>query len=107
MSILKNYNWSVQALNEPSLFEKETLKNLNKTIEDLYREATYKLDRDFKLYITKEKYSLEGLKVYETELHLGHNTNTTIQVRISRVAGRIKKLGYLNQDKAKEFFTFY
>ena len=80
MSVLKKYNLSVAALNEPSFTEKMILKNLNKTVQDFYREATFRLDRDFKLFISINKYDVNGSKDYKIELNLGENIKASLQV---------------------------
>ena len=46
-SILDGYKLSRGVLNEPNSNEKKNLISLNKTVEALYREATFKLNRDF------------------------------------------------------------
>ena len=79
-SVLKKYNLSVAALNEPSFAEMMVLKNLNKTIKDFYREATFKLDRDFKLFISFFKYDDNGPRDYKIELNLGDNTKASLRV---------------------------
>ena len=58
--VLKRYNISVTALNEPNLEERKILRNLNKTIEAFYREATFKLDQDFHIYLTMWVYNKDG-----------------------------------------------
>ena len=71
LSVLKNYNISLEGLDEPSIREKNILISLNKTILDLYREATFALNRDFELYMTYSDYGLDGDKFYEKRLSLG------------------------------------
>ena len=46
-SILDGYNLSRGVLNEPNSIDKQILISLNKTVEALFREATFKLNRDF------------------------------------------------------------
>ena len=84
-SVLKKYNMSAEALNEPSLGEQRILRNLNKTIQDFYREATFELNRDFKLYISYDGYDENGSKIYQTELKLGENIKTSLQVNIQLI----------------------
>ena len=72
-SVLQKYNLSNRALDEPNLQEKETLRNLNKTINDIFLEATYQLDVDFILNVTFNYYSKEGEIYLKKELHLGTN----------------------------------
>ena len=46
-SILDGYKLSRGVLNEPNSNDKKNLIRLNKTVEALFREATFKLNRDF------------------------------------------------------------
>jgi hypothetical protein len=78
-SVLKKYNMSDTALDEPNFKEKKTLRNSNKTIKDLFLEATYKLDVDFSLNITFNSYGSEGKISLQKEFHLDANI---FQVRI-------------------------
>ena len=64
---------SKNALDEPNIKEKKTLLNLNKTIKDLFLEATYKLDVDFRLNVTFNYYSKEGDISLQKEFHLEKN----------------------------------
>ena len=50
-SILDGYKLSHGVLNGPNSNDKKILTNLNKTIEALFREVTFKLNRDFYLTI--------------------------------------------------------
>ena len=72
-SVLQKYNMSFRALDEPNVKEKDTLRNLNKTINDLFLEATYKLGEDFFLNVTSNQYGNEGEVLIRKELHLGKN----------------------------------
>ena len=58
--ILEKYNFSAMVLNEPNFHERKILSDLNKTIEAVFREATYKLDQDFQLFITLWVYNNSG-----------------------------------------------
>ena len=58
--ILDGYKLSRGVLNEPNFNDKRILISLNKTVETLFREATFKLNRDFYLSI--------NLWFYEDEL---------------------------------------
>ena len=82
LTVLKKYNISLNALDEPSLREKGILINLNKTLLDLFREATYELNRDFELYMKYSEYDLDGNKDYRTKLLIGQNVNHTTKVHI-------------------------
>ena len=46
-SILKEYKLSPGVLDEPNSNDKKILISLNKTIDSLFREVTFKLDQDF------------------------------------------------------------
>ena len=72
-SVLKKYNMSPRALDEPNMKEIKTLMKLNKTIKGLFLESTYKLDIDFILNITFIYYGKEGEKRDQKELHLGRD----------------------------------
>ena len=72
-SVLQKYDMSKNALDEPNIKEKKTLLNLNKTIKDLFLEATYKLDVDFSLNVTINYYSKEGEISLQKEFHLEKN----------------------------------
>ena len=72
-SVLQKYNMSKNALDEPNIKEKKTLLNLNKTIKDLFLEATYKLDVDFSLNVTFNYYGIEGKISLQKEFHLEKN----------------------------------
>ena len=72
-SVLKKYNMSTRALDEPNIKEIKTLMKLNKTIKDLFLEATYKLDIDFTLNVTFIYYGNEGERSVQKELHLGRD----------------------------------
>ena len=72
-SVLQKYNMSKNALDEPNIKEKKTLLNLNKTIKDLFLEATYKLDVDFSLNVTFNYYGSEGKISLQKEFPLGKN----------------------------------
>ena len=73
--VLDQYNFSKAALNEPSSIERNTLIKLNKTLEDFFLEATFKLNVDFWLYMIWWDYNIEGWKRHEKQLSVG-NDNT-------------------------------
>ena len=73
MSILEKYNMSNAALNEPNAIERNMLTKLNKTIEELFLEATYQLNVDFHLYMIWWAYNqVEGWKQYKMKLLVGN-----------------------------------
>ena len=73
--VLDKYNMDKMALNEPSSIERNTLIKLNKTLEDFFLEATFKLNVDFWLYMIWWDYNIEGWKRHEKQLSVG-NDNT-------------------------------
>lgn len=73
-SILEEYNLSYGVLNEPNPNDREVLVGLKKTIKELFREVTFKINVDFeltiKLWFYEEDY---GLKAYEGKMEEGNN----------------------------------
>ena len=73
-SVLEEYNLSYGVLNEPNPEDREVLVGLKKTIKELFREVTFKLNVDFevtiKLWFYEEDY---GLKAYEGKMKVGNN----------------------------------
>ena len=57
--VLDKYNLNKAALNEPNSAQKKILNTLNKTLEKFFMEATYKLDKDFKLYMIWWDYDID------------------------------------------------
>ena len=80
-SILDGYNFSRGVLNEPNSNDKQILISLNKTLETLFREATFKLNRDFyftiKLWFYEDEF---GWRYYTGKMTEG--SNNYIQVCI-------------------------
>ena len=80
-SILDGYNFSRGVLSEPNSNDKQILISLNKTLEVLFREATFKLNRDFYLTIKLWFYEDEfGWHNYTGKMTEG--SNNYIQVHI-------------------------
>ena len=80
-SIIEGYKLSRGVLNEPNSNDKKILISLNKTVEALFREATFKLNRDFYLTIKLWFYEDEfGWRYYKGKMTEG--SNNYIQVRI-------------------------
>ena len=69
--VLNKYNLNKAALNEPNSSQKNILNTLNKTLEEFFIEATYKLDKDFKLYIIWWYYGSEGWERLKKQISLG------------------------------------
>ena len=80
-SILDGYNFSRGVLSEPNSNDKQILISLNKTIDSLFREVTFKLNRDFYLTIKLWFYEDEfGWHNYTGKMTEG--SNNYIQVHI-------------------------
>ena len=80
ISILEEYKLSHGVLNEPKSNEKQIFISLNKTMEALFREVTFKLNRDFRLSINLWSYHDEfGWQNYTGTMKEG--SNNYIQVR--------------------------
>ena len=78
-TILKGYKLSKGVLNEPHQSDKEILVSLNKTIETLFREATFKINIDFDLYIKLWHYEDHyGWKNYTGKMRVGNNNYITV-----------------------------
>ena len=71
-TILEKYKLSSGVLNEPNPKDIAILVSLNKTIEILFREVTFKMNVDFDLYI-KLWYYENGWKNYKGKLQEGSN----------------------------------
>ena len=73
-TILEKYKLSSGVLNEPNPNDIEILLSLNKTVNTLFREVTFKMDVDFELYIKLWYYDDEnGWTNYEAKLQEGNN----------------------------------
>ena len=73
--VFDKYKMSRATLNEPNSTQQIELKKLNKTLENLFMEATFKLNEDFRLFIIWWDYGSEGWKRLEKKILLG-NDNT-------------------------------
>ena len=69
--VLDKYKMNKGALDEPNSSQKTILTKLNKTYEDFFMEATFKLNVDFKLYMIWWEYDDEGWKKLKKQLTLG------------------------------------
>ena len=76
--VLDKYNFSKAALNEPSSIERNTLIKLNKTLEDFFLEATFKLNVDFWLYMIWWEYNIDGWKRHEKRLSVGKDNTQRV-----------------------------
>ena len=66
--VLDKYNLNTAALNEPDSFQQSILAKRNKTLEEFFIEATFKLNIDFKLYLILWVYDEGGWKRNEKQL---------------------------------------
>ena len=82
-SILKEYKLSPGVLDEPNSNDKKILINLNKTVEALFREVTFKINRDFYLHITLWFYEEEyGWQNYEGKMTEGNDNYIEVQIKL-------------------------
>ena len=82
ISILEEYKLSRGVLDAPNSNDTKILMSLNKTIEDLFREVTFKLNRDFHLYISLWFYEEEfGWQYYEDKMKEGQDNYIEVQIR--------------------------
>ena len=80
-SILEGYNLSLGFLDEPNSNDKKILISLNKTIEALYREVTFKLNSDFHLYINLWFYDDKfGWQDFEGKMKEGSDNYIEVQI---------------------------
>ena len=80
-SILDGYKLSRGVLNEPNSNDKKILISLNKTVEALFREATFKLNRDFYMSINLWFYEDEfGWRNYTGKITEGSNNYIEVQI---------------------------
>ena len=76
--VLDKYKMNKGALDEPNSSQKTILTKLNKTYEDFFTEATFKLNVDFKLYMILWSYDDEGWKRNEKQLLEGDNNTLKV-----------------------------
>ena len=69
--ILDKFSLTVVALNEPDAIQRKILVKLNKTIEDFFIEATFKLNLDFRVYMIWWVYGDEGWYAFKKQLFVG------------------------------------
>ena len=82
-SILDEYKLSRGVLDEPRANDTNILIYLNKTVESLFREVTFKLNRDFYLYISLWFYEEEfGWQYYEGKMEEGHDNYIEVQIKL-------------------------
>ena len=92
ISILEEYKLSRGVLDAPNSNDTKILMSLNKTIEALFREVTFKLNRDFYLYISLWFYEEEfGWQYYEGKMKEGHDNYIEVQIKLQY--DQIKQLG--------------
>ena len=71
-SVLNKYNVTVATLNEPNPHDIEMLTKMNKTVEELFIEATFKLNVDFQLHMTWWLYNNNGWVKHNRQLFEGN-----------------------------------
>ena len=81
-SILKEYKLSPGVLDEPNSNDKKILISLNKTIDGLFREVTFKINRDFYLYLNLWFYE-EGYGWQSYEGKMKEGPDNYIEVHIT------------------------
>ena len=69
--VFDKYKMSRATLSEPNSTQKIELKRLNKTLENLFMEATFKLNEDFRLFIIWWDYGSQGWKRLQKQILLG------------------------------------
>ena len=69
--VFDKYNLNKAALSEPSYSQIKILATLNKTLEEFFIEATYKLNEDFRLFIIWWDYGSQGWKRLQKQISLG------------------------------------
>ena len=95
-SILDGYKLSRGVLNQPNSNDKQILISLNKTVETLFMEATFKLNRDFYFSINLWFYEDEqGWRNYTGKMTEGSDNYIEVQIL------------NLEQVKIKHLVTFY
>ena len=95
ISILEGYKLSHGVLDEPNSNDTKILMSLNKTIEALFREATFKLNRDFYLYINLWFYEEEfGWQNYEGNMKDGSENYIEVQIKL-----KVQGVSYWNRLK--------
>ena len=76
--VLNKYNLNSAALNELDSFQQNILAKFNKTLEEFFIEATFKLNLDFKLYMILWVYDDEGWKRNEKQLLEGDDNTLKV-----------------------------
>ena len=96
-SILDEYKLSRGVLNEPNSNDKQILISLNKTLEALFREATFKLNRDFYFSINLWFYEDEfGWTSYMGKMKEGNNNYIEVGIiNLERVQIKHHMIFYL------------
>ena len=97
-SIIEGYKLSRGVLNEPNSNDKKILISLNKTVEALFREATFKLNRDFYFSINLWFYEDEfGWTSYTGKMAEGNNNYIEVGIiNLERVKIKLLMIFYLH-----------
>ena len=91
ISILEGYKLSRGVLDAPNSNDTEILMSLNKTIEALFREVTFKINRDFYLYLNLWFYE-EGYGWQSYEGKMKEGPDNYIEVQLNLKCDQIKQL---------------
>ena len=79
--VFNKYNLDKVALNEPNYNQKKILAALNKTIEEFFMEATFKLNEDFRLFMIWWDYGTEGWNRTQKQIYLGDANTQKVRKR--------------------------
>ena len=83
-SIIDRYKLSRGVVNEPNSNDIKVLINLNKTIDTLFREVTYELNRDFHLLINLWFYDNEfGWTNYTSKMKVGSDNFIEVCLKLN------------------------
>ena len=87
ISILEGYKLSRGVLDAPNSNDTKILMSLNKTIETLFREVTFKLNRDFYLHISLWYYKDEfGWQNYQGKMKEGSDNYIEVWIKIRMIS---------------------
>ena len=90
LSVLRKYNLSASVLDEPNEVERIILENLDKTVTDIFREATFSLNSDFQIHMTSWFYGENGWHAYKVKVN-------------ERITNNIKVPWWKNQTGQTQF----
>ena len=76
-TFLTNTTW----IKPPNYNQKKILATLNKTIEEFFMEATFKLNEDFRLFMIWWDYGTEGWNRTQKQIYLGDANTQKVRKR--------------------------